>query len=125
MRLLLDTHVLLWALGSPDSLRPEARAEIERACNVVLVSAVSAWEMGLKTAVGKLRMPSGLVDQLRAKRFTLLPVTIEHGLRVGELPLLHKDPFDRLLVAQAALERLTIVTRDPRIAAYDVDTLAA
>jgi PIN domain nuclease of toxin-antitoxin system len=116
---------LLWALESPGTLRPEARAAIERARNLVLVSVVSAWEMGVKTAIGKLQMPSGLVDQLREKRFTALQVTIEHGLRVGELPLLHKDPFDRLLVAQAQLEGLTIVTRDPRIAAYDVETLPA
>ena len=81
--------------------------------------------MGVKASVGKLRAPDDLIDQLRQKRFTPLPVTVEHGLRVGELPLLHKDPFDRLLIAQAQLERLTIVTRDPRIAAYDVQTLAA
>lgn len=70
-------------------------------------------------------MPTDLVDQLRQKRFTPLAVTIEHGLRVGELPPHHKDPFDRLLVAQAQLEGLTIVTRDPQIARYDVETLAA
>jgi PIN domain nuclease of toxin-antitoxin system len=125
VRLLLDTHTLLWALESPTTLRAEAREAIENPRNPVLVSTASAWEIGVKTSVGKLRMPTDLVDQLRAKRFTPLPVTVEHGLRVGELPLLHKDPFDRLLVAQAQLEGLTIVTRDPRIAAYDVETLAA
>jgi len=70
-------------------------------------------------------MPTDLVDQLRQKRFTPLAVTIEHGLRAGELPTHHKDPFDRLLVAQAQLESLTIVTRDPQIALYDVETVAA
>jgi PIN domain nuclease of toxin-antitoxin system len=81
--------------------------------------------MGVKAATGKLRIPNDLGEQLRLKRFTPLPVTVEHGLRVGELPLVHKDPFDRLLVAQAQLEGLTIVTRDPRISLYDVATLAA
>jgi PIN domain nuclease of toxin-antitoxin system len=125
VRLLLDTHALLWALEAPASLRPDARAAIENPRNPVLVSTASAWEMGVKVSVGKLRAPHDLAAQLREKRFTTLPVTLEHGLRVGELPLLHKDPFDRLLVAQAQLEGLTIVTRDPRIAAYDVETLAA
>ncbi|MBM2822193.1 MAG: twitching motility protein PilT [Thermoleophilia bacterium] len=125
MRLLLDTHVLLWALEAPASLRDETRAAIENPRNPVLVSTASAWEIGVKISVGKLQAPLDLVAQLREKRFTALPVTVEHGLRVGELPLLHKDPFDRLLVAQAQLEGLTIVTRDPRIAAYDVETLAA
>lgn len=125
MRLLLDTHVLLWALESPGTLKAQARAAIENPRNPVLVSAVSSWEIGVKTAIGKLRTPFDLTEQLRVKRFRQLHVTIEHGLRVGELPLHHRDPFDRLLVAQAQLEGLTIVTRDPRIARYDVATLAA
>ncbi len=125
MRLLLDTHALLWALENPSLLRAETRKAIERAQTPVLVSAASAWEMGVKISVGKLRAPLDLMQQIRDKRFTPLPVTVEHGLRVNELPLLHRDPFDRLLVAQAQLEGLTIVTRDPRIAAYDVETLAA
>lgn len=125
MKLLLDTRVLLWALSNPAALRSEARAAVESRRSPVLVSAASAWEIGVKTAVGKLRIPHDLAEQLRTKRFTPLPVTVEHGLRVGELPLLHKDPFDRLLVAQAQLEGLTIVTRDPRIGRYDVATLAA
>jgi PIN domain nuclease of toxin-antitoxin system len=76
---------------------------IENPHNPVLVSAASTWELGMKAAAGKLRMPDDLAYQLREKRFTPLPVTIEHGLGVGKLPLLHKDPFDRLLVAQAQL----------------------
>ena len=125
MRLLLDTHALLWALENPSLLRAETRKAIEHAQIPVLVSAASAWEIGVKISVGKLRAPVDLMQQLRDKRFTPLPVTVEHGLRVGELPLLHKDPFDRVLVAQAQIEGLTIVTRDPRIARYDVETLAA
>lgn len=124
MRLLLDTHVLVWWLDDAPIER-EARAAIENAKNPVCVSAASAWELGIKIGLGKLTPPERLASRLGEERFTPLPVTIEHGLRVGELPLHHKDPFDRLLVAQAQLEGLTIVTRDPRIALYDVETLAA
>lgn len=124
MRLLLDTHVLLWWLEDAP-IEPRAKAAIEDAKNPVCVSAASAWELGIKIGLGKLTPPERLASRLGKERFTPLPVTIEHGLRVGELPLHHKDPFDRLLVAQAQLENLTIVTRDPRIALYDVETLAA
>jgi PIN domain nuclease of toxin-antitoxin system len=124
VKLLLDTHVLLWWLDE-STITPGAQAAIERSRNPVCVSAVSAWELGIKVGLGKLKLPERLSRRLSEERFTPLPVTIEHGLRVGELPLHHKDPFDRLLVAQAQLEGLTIVTRDPRIALYDVETLAA
>jgi PIN domain nuclease of toxin-antitoxin system len=124
VRLLLDTHVLLWWIAD-QPLSKAADREIRAARNVVCVSAVSAAEIGVKTAIGKLRTPDDLKRQLQRHRFTHLPVTVEHGLQVGELPLHHRDPFDRLLVAQAQLEGLTIVTRDPRISRYDVATLAA
>lgn len=124
MKLLLDTHVVLWWLEEA-SISREAQTAIENPRNPVCVSAASAWELGIKVGLGKLEPPERLSDRLTAERFTPLPVTVEHGLRVGELPLHHKDPFDRLLVAQAQLEGLTIVTRDRRIALYDVQTLAA
>ena len=124
MKLLLDTHVLLWWLGE-EPMTKEARMAIENAKNPVCVSAASAWELGIKIGLGKLEPPERLAHRLGEERFTPLPVTVEHGLRVGELPPHHKDPFDRLLVAQAQLEGLTIVTRDPRIALYDVETLVA
>ena len=124
MKLLLDTHVLLWWLAE-ERVTTEAQEAIQSPRNVVCVSAASAWEMGIKVSLGKLRVPESLSARLREERFTPLAVTVDHGLRVGELPLLHNDPFDRLLVAQAQLEGLTIVTRDPRIAAYDVETLVA
>lgn len=124
MKLLLDTHVLLWWLDERP-ITPEALAAIGNSRNPVCVSAASAWELGIKIGLGKLKPPERLLHRLSEERFTPLPVTVEHGLRVGELPPHHKDPFDRLLVAQAQLEGLTIVTRDPRIAAYDVETLAA
>ena len=125
MRLLLDTHVLLWALTDDPSLSAAARAAIVDGRNRVVVSAVSAWEITIKRSLGKLRAPADLAEAVAAHRFTPLAVSLEHALAFGALPDLHRDPFDRLLVAQAGVEGLTIVTRDRAIARYDVDVLGA
>ncbi|HET6601735.1 MAG TPA: type II toxin-antitoxin system VapC family toxin [Gaiella sp.] len=124
MKLLLDTHVVLWWLDGV-SFRAEAEEAIRRPSSIVCVSAASAWEMGIKAALGKLRLPVAFAAHLQAERFTQLPVRIAHGLEVAALPLHHTDPFDRLLIAQARLEGLTIVTRDERLAEYGVPVLAA
>jgi PIN domain nuclease of toxin-antitoxin system len=89
------------------------------------VSAASVWEISIKTALGRLRVPDDLLGAARAARFAPLPVTWEHGLAAGLLPPHHRDPFDRMLVAQAQLEGLAIVTRDPRIGRNAVETLPA
>lgn len=123
MNLLLDTHVVLWALTDDPHLAPEARAAIGDGRNQVFVSAVSAWEITIKRALGKLAAPDDLVLQLSAARFEGLDVRIEHALAVGGLPDHHHDPFDRLLVAQAQMTALTIVTHDPQVQQYDVATL--
>jgi PIN domain nuclease of toxin-antitoxin system len=91
----------------------------------VFVSAASAWEIAIKKQLGKLDAPDDLPEQLARHRFAALPVTIEHALAVGELPLHHRDPFDRMLVAQARLGNLTIVTDDPRIRGYGVACVEA
>jgi PIN domain nuclease of toxin-antitoxin system len=122
--LLLDTHVVLWALGNV-RMRPEAREAIEDTSTTVCVSAASAWELAIKSAIGKLRIPDDLSDQLRAARFVPLSITVEHALEVRRLDPRHGDPFDRLLVAQARAEDLTLVTRDTRLAAYGIPILAA
>lgn len=106
-------------------MRPEAREAIEDIHTTVCVSAASAWELEIKSAIGKLRIPDDLNDQLRAARFVPLAVTVEHALEMRRLDPLHGDPFDRLLVAQARAEHLTLVTRDTRLAAYGVPILAA
>jgi PIN domain nuclease of toxin-antitoxin system len=124
LKLLLDTHVLLWWLDDAPMSRA-AHSAIARASNIVCVSAASAWEIGLKVGLGKLRAPDDLAGRLKTERFSPLSVTIAHGLAVADLPSLHGDPFDRLLVAQARLENLTLVTRDERLAGYGVDILAA
>ncbi len=123
MRLLLDTQVLLWALLDDARLGRRAREEIADGRNDVLISAASAWEISIKQSIGKLRAPRDLPDQLRRARFDVLEIGLSHALAVGRLPSHHRDPFDRMLVAQAMTERLTLVTADPAIVQYDVETL--
>jgi PIN domain nuclease of toxin-antitoxin system len=123
--LLLDTHVLLWALTDDDRLSAPARSAITDGTNQVFVSAVCAWEIIIKKALGKLRAPDDLPVQLAAKRITELPVTIVHALAIGGLPRHHADPFDRMLIAQAQVEELVLVTRDEQILRYDVAVLVA
>jgi PIN domain nuclease of toxin-antitoxin system len=123
VNLLLDTHVLLWALASPDRLGGEPRRQLENPANTVFVSAVSAWEIEIKRGLGKLRAPADLEDEVRAIRFTELPLRFRHVEALARLPDLHRDPFDRMLVAQAQVDDLTLVTRDRRLLAYPVRTL--
>jgi PIN domain nuclease of toxin-antitoxin system len=119
VRLLLDTQALLWWLGDRE-LTKQARDAIADPSNVVAVSAATAWEIGIKKALGKLRAPDDLAAQLSDGGFTPLPISIAHGLAAGALPHHHDDPFDRMLIAQAMTEGLTLVTRDERFAAYGV-----
>ncbi len=125
MRLLLDTHVLLWWLADDPSLVDKAKSAIADPGSAVFVSAASAWEVAIKQALGKLDAPSDLEQQIEVNRFEPLSVTISHAYSAGTLPRHHDDPFDRMLVAQAITERLTIVTRDPRLSPYGISTLAA
>jgi PIN domain nuclease of toxin-antitoxin system len=122
VRLLLDTNALLWWLEG-QGLTDQAREAIADPGNLVAVSAVSAWEISIKKALGKLTAPDDLEHQLRGGGFTPLPVTIAHGIAAGRLPRHHDDPFDRMLIAQAAAEGLTIVTRDKRFGDYNVALL--
>jgi PIN domain nuclease of toxin-antitoxin system len=125
VRLLLDTHALLWWIDAHERLSREAYAAIEDPANDVFVSSISPWEIEVKQALGKLRAPAHLRDRLHDAGFSPLVITLDHGFAVGELPLHHQDPFDRMLVAQARLEGLTMVTRDPQIARYDVEVMPA
>jgi len=121
MNLLLDTHVFLWAVDNNPNLSPAEREAIVDGHNIVYVSAATAWEISIKRAIGKLKIPeSDYLEELRLHRFMPLSITTEHALAVENLPSYHKDPFDRMLIAQAQEEKLTLVTRDPRIKAYDV-----
>jgi PIN domain nuclease of toxin-antitoxin system len=129
MRLLLDTHAWLWMIARPERLSAEARARLEDPGNELFLSAASAWEISIKYRLGKLELPEPperLVPSRLARDGVIpLPVTVDHALRVAALPDLHRDPFDRLLVAQAQLEGLVLVTADPAIAAYGAEILRA
>jgi PIN domain nuclease of toxin-antitoxin system len=124
VRLLLDTPALLWWLAD-EGLTEQARDAVADPANAVAVSAVSAWEISVKKALGKLAAPDDLEHQVRAGGFLPLPISIAHGLAAGQLARHHEDPFDRMLIAQAQAEGLTIVTRDKRFADYDVALLPA
>ena len=123
MRLLLDTHALIWWLEDSAELSAEARQSISDGSNDVAVSAASAWEMAIKEALGKLRVPSDLAAQIDKSALQQLPITIDHALKAGSLPPHHPDLFDRMLIAQAMIDDRTIVTHDPRFAPYGVKVL--
>ena len=123
--LLLDTHVLLWWLDDPSSIAGRARELIADPSRTVFVSAAAAWEITIKRQLGKLDAPDDLEDALERERFQHLPIGMRHALAVAELPPIHADPFDRIQIAQARLEGLTIVTRDGRIPRYEVPCLRA
>ncbi len=124
MTLLLDTHVLLWWLFGDPRLTPTMREAIADPTSTVLVSAVTAWEIAIKAGLGKLAIPGDLAEEIGRQGFNALSVTVEDGLAAGALPRHHSDPFDRMLIAQAARRRLVLVTADRRSAGYDVLTLS-
>jgi PIN domain nuclease of toxin-antitoxin system len=119
MRLLLDTHVVLWWLDDSAELSGEIKDLLDTE-PAVYVSAVSPWEIAIKQSLGKLEGVEDLAERVRDSQFTGLPITAGHGVRAGRLPALHGDPFDRILVAQAQIEGMTLVTRDKWIPQYDV-----
>jgi PIN domain nuclease of toxin-antitoxin system len=124
LRLLLDTHAFLWVLDAPQRLPAWIRAAIEDGENEVFVSAASAWEIAIKQSLGKL--PASRADPLEALRragLTELPITVEHARATRSLPPFHRDPFDRMLVAQAQSEGLSLVSRDPAMRRYQVAVL--
>ena len=124
-RLLLDTHGFLWWVSEVDRLVAGARAAIADPRNEVFVSAVTGWEIAVKRARGKLTAPDNLAAMVDLKNFTHLPLTYHHAEQSASLPMHHRDPFDRFLVAQAQAEGLVLVTRDRNIPRYGVRTMAA
>jgi PIN domain nuclease of toxin-antitoxin system len=121
MRLLLDTHVLLWALATPERLAPAIRDQLEDPANTVLFSVASIWEIAIKARLGRPDFPQRPTEVIAAARrtgFTELAVHADAAARVADLPLLHRDPFDRLLVAQAIGEPARLYTADPLLPPY-------
>ena len=122
MSLLLDTHVALWAITGDATLDTEFLDRLRYDPDIFL-SPVSLWEIAIKQSLGKLTGPADLVEQVRDMGFCELPVTHAHAIAAGRLPLHHRDPFDRMLVAQSVVEGLTLATRDTSIALYEADVL--
>lgn len=117
MSVLLDTHLLLWALSDPRKLKPRARSLIDT--NEVFISAASIWEISIKSSLGKLGAdPGAVLAAIEPSGLRMLPITGDHAAKVFELPLHHRDPFDRMLLAQALSEPLVLLTDDHRLGAY-------
>ena len=123
MKALLDTHILLWWLADDPSLPALAADAISNPDVDVIVSSATAWEMAIKRAAGRLEVPDDLLGALQANGFDSLSITVAHAIAAGRLPEHHSDPFDRMLIAQARIEGLTLITVDRRFPEYDVDLL--
>jgi PIN domain nuclease of toxin-antitoxin system len=124
MRFLVDTHALLWALGEPSALSPAARGAIADPSNLIVVSSVSLWECAIKASIGKLDLPEDFFDSVPEAGYEVMPIRISHLNVYRTLPMHHRDPFDRMLVAQARAEALTLISRDPEIEKCDIEILA-
>jgi PIN domain nuclease of toxin-antitoxin system len=125
VRLLLDTHALLWWSHEPNRLAARAKEAIANAENDVFVSVVSAWELAIKAALGRVRFPGNLEAELDRHGFQKLGISFAHAQQIGSLPSHHRDPFDRMLIAQARSESLTLVTRDRYLGHYGITILPA
>lgn len=127
MRLLLDTHAFLWWIMDDSRLSSVARQHIEDGRNEVLISAATAWEIAIKCQLDKLTLPAKpeqfVVEHIASNSFSALPITLSHALHVYELPLLHRDPFDRMLVSQCQLEKLPMLTTDDLVIQYGIETI--
>jgi PIN domain nuclease of toxin-antitoxin system len=127
MKLLLDTHIFIWWADQPEKLSPTALSALEDEANELLLSVASVWEMQIKIQLGKLKLSLPLKELIKSQQetneLTLLPVALTHVLALDALPLHHKDPFDRLLIAQSTEEDLTLVTADSQLSAYPAKLL--
>ncbi|HEY8527089.1 MAG TPA: type II toxin-antitoxin system VapC family toxin [Acidimicrobiales bacterium] len=122
--LLLDTHVVLWWLADDPTLSADLKTTIDQEVDV-FVSAATVWEVAIKQSLGKLKAPDDLAEQIRDGEFRNLPITSEHVIAASRLPAIHRDPFDRVLVAQAQADGLTLVTRDRVLPRYGLAVLTA
>jgi PIN domain nuclease of toxin-antitoxin system len=129
VRLLLDTQCWLWWFAQPERLSEEAIAQIADEANEVWFSVASVWEIGIKVAIGKLRLPEPIDDYISTRMMQLgarsLEITASHALQATSLPLIHKDPFDRMMIAQSQIEAMTLVSADAMFARYDVSVIWA
>lgn len=120
MKYLLDTHILIWWLTNPEKLRTEAISAIKSYDHLIYVSSASIWEMAVKESLGKLVVPKNILNLIESQNLKVLPVYPEEALNLPSLPEIHKDPFDRMLISQAKLYDLTLITRDKLIIKYPI-----
>ncbi len=125
MNFLLDTHVLLWWLDDNPALSEKARSVIADGEHLVFISAATIWEIRIKEALGKLKIPSNFQKVLSEQSFEMLDITFDHAHAISTLPNHHRDPFDRMLVAQAKTEGLSLVTRDRQLKNYNIPIVEA
>lgn len=123
MKYLLDTHVILWWLDTPEKISDKAKEMIQDRTNSVFLSSVSFWEMSIKQSLGRLTIPKNIIEVLTSEGFQILPLTAEEGLSVSDLPFIHHDPFDRMLIMQAKLNNLIFISSDKKIKEYPVIVL--
>ena len=126
MDLLLDTHSLIWFLNGDEKLSDKAKSEIEDSSNSKIVSIASIWEIAIKISLDKFRFPKGFkhfLNMIEDNGFEILPITFEHAIELSTLEFVHRDPFDRLLIAQCKSDNLVIVTKDNNIKRYSIKTI--
>ena len=122
MKILLDSNIAFWALGNPRQLTKPCRELLEDGANDVFISSATIWELRLKSEKGKLGIPKGFEDALKETGFSELTIKWTHAVKATQLPLIHTDPFDRMLIAQSVLEEMVLVTRDAIIMNYGTAT---
>lgn len=120
LKLLLDTHVLLWAFSDPKKLSSKAQREIESPENIIFVSLASLWEIQIKESINKIKLPKDFFQKIEPTGFEILPISLAHIQNLKKLPLHHRDPFDRMIISQALCEDIVLMTQDKEIAQYQV-----
>lgn len=120
MRLLLDTHTLIWGISEPEKLSKKTKELLSDVDNIILVSTASLWELQIKRSLNKIILPEDFIPQLQKNGYELLNISYKHIERLDEIPLIHRDPFDRMLIAQSMYENVPLITKDSEIAKYNV-----
>lgn len=120
MRLLLDTHTLIWGISEPEKLSEKTKELLSDVDNIILVSTASLWELQVKKSLNKIILPEDFIFQLQENGYELLNISYKHIEKLDEIPLIHRDPFDRILIAQSMHENIPLITKDSEIAKYNV-----
>lgn len=123
MSYLLDTHIILWWLTDLKEIAPKASKIISNKENNIFISSVSLWEMAIKKSLGRLTLPRNIIEILQTENFQIIPMGYEEALGISDLPQIHQDPFDRMLVMQAKLHNCVLITRDKNVMKYPVETI--